>query len=478
MPAYEKLEMLIDGEWTQGSASNTQPVENPATQEVLAQVPMANTQDLDDALSAVEKGFAKWRATPAFERQIVMERAADLMVERRDAIAKTCTMEMGKPFIESQQEIDFAIGITRWYAEEGKRAYGRIIPSRAHGVRNLVLKEPVGPVVAFVAWNFPAVNFIRKVAGALGAGCSIIVKPSEETPGTAVGIGRCFQDAGLPAGVLNIVFGAPAEVSQHLLASKIPKKMSFTGSVPVGILLQKQAAETLKRCTLELGGHAPFIVCDDADVDLAAKLAAAFKYRNAGQVCTSPSRFFVHDAVHDEFIGAMGKHMDAISVGNGLDSGTTMGPLFAKRRIEVMEKFISDATDRGAKVVKGGNRIGNNGWFFEPTLLDDVEDDALIMREEQFGPVAPVTRFDNFDDAITRANNVDVGLAAYAFTKSSTRAYELADRLDTGLVGINSTTLSLPETPFGGANQSGYGSEGGIEGLDTFLRTKMVSEAR
>ena len=475
---YERLEMLIDGEWTSGTANTALAVENPATEDKLGDVPLASVADLDRALDASARGFDIWKRTPAIERQAVMERAARLLEARRESIARTCTLEIGKPLRESLQEIDFVIGILRWYGEEGKRGYGRIVPSRAPNTRTSVMKEPVGPVVAFAAWNFPGVNVIRKVAGALGAGCSIIVKPSEETPGTAIAIARCFQEAGLPAGVLNVVFGDPAKVSSHLLASKIPKKVTFTGSVPVGILLQKQAANTLKRCTMELGGHAPFIVFDDADVEAAAQLGAAFKFRNSGQVCTSPSRFFVQSRVHDRFVDAFKKSVDKMAIGDGLDSKTTMGPVAAKRRIDVMERFVADATQRGASVVAGGSRVGNRGWFYAPTLLDNISDDAAIMREEQFGPVAPVATFDDLDEVIARANSVDVGLAAYVFTGHGGRAEQMSTRLETGLVGINGMMVSLPETPFGGVNHSGYGSEGGVEGLEAFMRTKLVAETR
>lgn len=475
---YEHLAMLIDSEWTAGSGSDGIPVVNPATEEVLGELPLASAADLDRALEASRRGFEIWKVKPAIERQVVLEQAARLLEQRRDAIARTCTLEIGKPLRESQMELDFVIGILRWYAEEGKRAYGRVIPSRSGAVRNLVLKEPIGPVVGFAAWNFPGVNVIRKVAGALAAGCSIVVKPSEETPGTAIAIARCFQDAGLPPGVLNVVFGDPAEVSRHLLASRIPKKVTFTGSVPVGIHLQKLAADTLKRCTLELGGHAPFIVFDDADVEAAARIGAQFKFRNAGQVCTSASRFFVQSSVHDRFVDAFRQSVSQIVVGDGLDPATTMGPLAARRRVDAMERIVGDARDHGATVLTGGTRIGNKGWFYAPTILDDVPDAARIMREEQFGPVAPIARFDDLDEVVERANSVEVGLASYVFTGSGKRADAVMSGLNAGLVGVNGMMISLPETPFGGVEQSGYGSEGGIEGLDAFLRTKFVAETR
>ncbi|MGB0410317.1 MAG: NAD-dependent succinate-semialdehyde dehydrogenase, partial [Pikeienuella sp.] len=332
------------------------------------------------------------------------------------------------------------------------------------------------PVAAFVAWNFPAVNLIRKVAGAIGAGCSIVLKPSEETPATALAIARAFQEAGLPNGVLNVVFGAPAEVSEHLIASPIIKKVSFTGSTPVGKLLQKQAADTLKRCTMELGGHAPFIVYDDADVEKALNAAAGFKYRNAGQVCISPTRFFVQENAYSAFVDGFAERAAAVKVGNGLDDGVAMGPLIGERRLGVMDDFVSDAVKNGAMLKTGGARIGNQGFFFQPTVLSDVPDTAKIMYEEPFGPVAPITPFKGVDDVLERANSLPLGLASYVFTNSGKTAKAMQDQLETGMVGVNHPGVSMPETPFGGVNESGYGSEGGIEGLEAYQRTKFITE--
>ncbi len=470
------LKLLINGRWTDGTAGHREPVINPADEEVIGELPFASDADIDEALAASLDGFRVWRATPAIQRQAVMEKAAALMAERKETIARILTMEMGKALAESRAEVDFVIGVTRWYGEEGKRAYGRLIPPRAPGVRQIVHKEPVGPVCAFVAWNFPGTNFIRKVAGALGAGCSIVIKPSEETPGTAIAIAQCFQDAGLPDGVLNLVFGIPSAVSERILQSPIPRKLSFTGSVPVGKHLQKLAADTLKRTTMELGGHAPVIVCDDADLDRALDTMVPFKYRNAGQVCISPTRFIVQDGLHDRFVDGFVQRANAIQVGNGLEDGVQMGPLIAARRQAVMESFVEDATRRGAKLLSGGERIGNRGYFFAPTVLADVPHDAEIMREEPFGPVAPIVRFGDLDEAIGIANSVTVGLASYAFTADPKRAARLSAELNAGMVGINNPGVSTPETPFGGVDESGYGSEGGIEGLEAFLRTKFVSE--
>ncbi len=476
--AYEKLELLIAGEFRQGSQGKTDPVVNPATEEVIGEVPHASAADLDSALEASAEGFKVWRAKTAIQRQAVMEKAARLMEDRLDQNARTLTMEMGKPVGEAKAELQFVIDVTRWYAEEGKRAYGRLIPARTPGVRQTVVKEPVGPCCAFVAWNFPGVNVIRKVAGAIGAGCSIIIKPSEETPGTAVAIARCFQEAGLPPGVLNVVFGVPDEVSRHLLASWTPRKVSFTGSVPVGKHLLKLSADTLKRATMELGGHAPVIVFDDADVNRALTLMAGFKYRNAGQVCISPTRFYVQDKVYKSFVDGFAERAKAVKVGNGLEDGVQMGPLIAARRLEVMERFVNDAKDHGAQVRAGGERIGNHGYFYAPTVLADVPDTARIMTDEPFGPLAPITHFDSFDEVVDRANSLPFGLASYVFTSDGGKAAKISDALEAELVGINNPFVSMPETPFGGVNESGYGSEGGIEGLEAFLRTKFVTEAR
>ena len=359
----EKLEMLIDGKWCQGSDGRNQDLINPATEETLGRVPLANESDLELAIEASARGFKIWKNFTPISRQIILEKAAQLIEKRANTIGKILTLEMGKPLEESMLEIAFVVDVTRWYGEEGKRTYGRIVPSRIPGARQMVVKEPIGPACAFVAWNFPGTNFIRKVAGALAAGCSILIKPSEETPGTAVAIARCFQAAGLPDGVLNMVFGIPDEVSKKVLGSSIPKKMSFTGSIPVGKQLQRLAADTLKRCTMELGGHAPLIVFDDADLEHALNVSAAFKFRNAGQVCISPTRFYVQDKIYKSFVEGFTERSKAIRVGNGLEDGVQMGPLIDGRRLPIMEDFVSDATDNGARLQTGGERLGNLGYF-------------------------------------------------------------------------------------------------------------------
>lgn len=472
----EKLELLIDGVWSAGSEGKGEDLINPATGEVLARLPHASAADLDRALEASDKGFKVWKAMTAQQRAIIMNKAADLIEARKNEIARTLTQENGKPLVEATGEVQFSADATRWYAEEGKRAYGRIVPARLPGVRQMVFKEPIGPVAAFAAWNFPASNVIRKIAGALGAGCSIILKPAEETPGTAVAFGRCFQEAGVPAGVLNIVFGVPAEVSTHLLRSPITRKVSLTGSTAVGKILQKQAADTLKRCTMELGGHAPVIVHADADLEKTLDTIVAAKFRNAGQVCTSPTRFFAHESLYDAFVDGFAARVSRIKIGNGLDEGVQMGPMIAARRLDVMDGLVADAKAKGAGVVTGGERLGNKGYFYAPTLLRDVPEDARIMSEEPFGPLAPTTRFSTFDEVIERANSLPYGLASFVFTRDMGLAQKTEMALDAGLVGVNHTMVSTPETPFGGVNESGYGSESGIEGLEAYMRTKFVTE--
>lgn len=475
--SYPDIEMLIDGAWTKGDGGD-EPVLDPATGEEIGRTPHASVADLDRALAAAERGFREWARLSPFERQRIMEQAARLLEERKEEIATWCTIEMGKPLAESRAEMDFVIGVTRWCGEEGRRAYGRVIPGRApdHSYRTVV--EPVGPACAFTAWNFPGTNVIRKIAHALGAGCSMLLKPSEETPATAMGIARAFHDAGVPAGALQIVFGVPADVSSHLLASPIIKKVSFTGSVPVGKLLARQAADSLKRATMELGGHAPVLVFADADVEKAAKTIGTAKFRNAGQVCISPTRFLVEKPVYREFVDALVAVAESQTLGHGLDDATTMGPLIAERRVEVMERLVADAEVHGARIATGGARVGNRGTFFAPTVLAGAGDDAAVMNEEPFGPLAPICACEGPDEMIARANRLNVGLAAYAFTQDGALSARVAAEVEAGMTGINTPLISLPETPFGGIDESGYGHEGGIEGLMAYQRTRLVVERR
>ena len=474
---YANLELFIDGQWLGGNGRRGEDVINPATEKPLAHLPHASQADLDAALEAAKKGFAVWRATSAYDRAKIMRKAADLMRERHDAISKVLVQEQGKVYPEARAEVIGSADIIDWYAEEGRRAYGRIVPGRGKGVRQIVVQEPVGIVAAFTPWNFPTLTPARKIGGALAAGCSLILKASEETPGACVEMVRCFADAGLPTGVLNLVFGVPAEISEHLIAKDDVRKISFTGSIPVGKHLAALAAKGMKRATMELGGHSPVVVFADADPEKSAETIAAFKYRNAGQVCISPTRFYVQEPVYDRFLARFTDYAKAIKLGDGLEKGITMGPMANARRIDTMESFVNDAKDHGGKIVTGGNRRGNQGYFFEPTVITDVPDDCKIMTQEPFGPVAPVVAFKTFDEVVERANSLPYGLASYAFTSSAQTATNIADALQSGMVGVNSIAISTPETPFGGIKESGYGSEGGIEGLAAYLNTKFISQA-
>jgi succinate-semialdehyde dehydrogenase/glutarate-semialdehyde dehydrogenase len=473
---YSELGLFIDGTWKKNGSSNKgEDVLNPATEKPLAHLPHASKSDLDEALASAKKGFAVWKATSAYDRSKILRKAADLMRERHDAIAKIMVLEQGKPYPEARGEVIVSADIIDWYAEEGRRSYGRIVPGRGK-VRQLVVNEPVGIVAAFTPWNFPVLTPARKIGGALAAGCSLILKASEETPGACVEMVKCFADAGLPAGVLSLVFGVPAEVSEHLLAQDAVRKISFTGSIPVGKHLAALAAKGMKRTTMELGGHSPVVVFADADPEKAADTIAAFKYRNAGQVCISPTRFYVQEDVYPRFLKRFTEYANGIKLGDGLERGTTMGPMANARRIDAMETFVNDAKDRGGKIVTGGKRRGNQGYFYEPTVITDVPDDSKIMTQEPFGPLAPIVTFKSFDEVVERANALPYGLAAYAFTTSNSTAAAVGDALESGMVGVNSVAISTPETPFGGVKESGYGSEGGIEGLGAYLNTKFISQ--
>jgi succinate-semialdehyde dehydrogenase / glutarate-semialdehyde dehydrogenase len=473
---YSNLQLFIDGQWLNGDGRAGEDVINPATEKPLAHLPHASIADLDHALEAAKKGFAAWRTTSAYDRAKIMRKAADLMRERCDAISKVLTLEEGKAYPEARAEVMTSADIIEWYAEEGRRAYGRVVPGRGK-VRQIVVQEPVGIVAAFTPWNFPALTPARKIGGALAAGCSLILKASEETPGACVEMVRCFADAGLPAGVLNLVFGVPATISEHLIAKDDVRKISFTGSIPVGKHLATLAAKTMKRATMELGGHSPVVVFADADPEKSADTIAAFKYRNSGQVCISPTRFYVQEAVYDRFLARFTEYAKALKVGDGLEKGVAMGPLASARRIDVMESFVQDAKSRGGKVIAGGQRRGNQGFFYEPTVITEVPDDCKVMTQEPFGPLAPVVTFKTMDEVVERANSLPYGLAAYAFTASARTANMIGEALQSGMVGVNSINVSTPETPFGGVKESGYGSEGGLEGLQAYLNTKFISQA-
>lgn len=470
-------QMFIAGEWQTSVSGNEVEVLDPATGAAIGAVTLATHEDLDRALNAAGNAFATWSKVSAFERSGMLRQAADLLRSRARDIARLIVTEQGKPFAEAVAEVLGSADHIDWAAEEGRRIYGRTIPARAPNVRQTAMKVPLGPVAGFSPWNFPVSQAVRKIAGALGAGCTIIVKCPEETPYSCVELVRCFADAGIPSGVLNLVFGVPHEISEHLIPSPTIRAVSFTGSVPVGKLLGEIAARHVKRCTLELGGHSPFIVCEDANTEAAVELAVALKYRNAGQVCAAPSRFFVHERHYGAFVERFVRASAGIKVGNGMEDGVRMGPLANARRLEAVESFVTDAVERGATLCQGGRRMGNSGNFFQPTVLTDVPEDARLMNEEPFGPVAPILPFVCLDSAIRKANSLPYALAAFAFSKDQSTVERLAAELEAGMVSINHFGIALPETPFGGVKESGYGSEGGSEGMDAFLTTKFVSAA-
>ena len=472
----EVAKLFIDGAWREGSAGRSGKVVDPATGEAFALVTHASTADLDDALKSAQRAFLEWRLVSAYDRSKLLRKAANLLRERAEKIAVLMTREQGKPLAEALGETVGSADHIDWYAEEGRRAYGRLIPARAPGVRQIVVKEPIGPVAGFSPWNFPVSQAVRKIAGAVAAGCTIIIKCPEETPFSAIELIRCFEDAGIPAGVVNLVFGVPSEISEYLIPAREIRKISFTGSIPVGKHLGQLAAAYVKRATLELGGHSPFIVCEDADPEAAVKLGVFLKYRNAGQVCAAPSRYYVHERHYKRFVDAFVAGSEALKVGPGTEAGVQMGPLANSRRLDAMRDFVTDAENRGARVLTGGKRIGNQGNFFAPTVLVDVPEDARLMVDEPFGPLAPIASFSKLDDAIARANALPYGLAAFAFTNSERTATMLGERLESGMISINHFGIASPETPFGGVKESGYGSEGGSEGLDAFLQTKFISE--
>ena len=468
--------LFIDGHWLSGEGRAARPVINPATGETLAELPLATTADLDAALDAAARGYTLWRATSVDEKTAVLAGAAQLLRERADIIAVTATLEQGKPLAEARGEVAYTAALVDFYAGEVRRNYGRVLV-RPAGQRSLVVHEPVGPALALCPWNFPILNPARKLAPALAAGCSMIIKPPEEAPGSACLVLQCFIDAGLPAPVASMVFGVPDMVSRHLIASPIVRKISFTGSVPVGKHLMRLAADGAKRTTMELGGHAPVIVWDDCDFDKAVTMASAFKWRNAGQVCVSPTRMIVHEAIADRFAAALAERAKALTLGPGLDAATQMGPLANPRRPAAMESLIGDALARGATLLAGGERAGSTGNFWAPTVLADVPLAARLMNEEPFGPVALVQRVASAEDAIAEANRLPFGLAAYLFTESARTANIFADAIEAGMVGVNTMAMSAVDAPFGGVKDSGHGSEDGPEGMRAFQVVKAIHQS-
>jgi len=473
---YPHTQLYIAGQWRDAADGRSLAVFNPATGLEIGRVAHAGKADLDQALDAAQQGFATWRDTTPAERSKVMRRAAALLRERAAEIAAVLTQEQGKPLAEAKGETLAAADIIDWFAEEGFRVYGRLVPSRGSlALRQMVVKDPVGPVAAFTPWNFPINQIVRKISPALAAGCSILVKAPEETPAAAAALIRAFADAGIPSGVLGLVYGNPAEISGYLIPHPVIRKITFTGSTPVGKQLAAMAGQHMKRVTMELGGHAPVIVCEDADIALAVKCAGGAKFRNAGQVCISPTRFLVHESVKNEFAQALASYAQGLKVGDGLAEGTQMGPLANPRRLTAMADFCEDATRKGATVLAGGQRIGNAGNFWQPTVLADVPLDARVFNDEPFGPVAAIRSFNQLDEAIAEANRLSYGLAGYAFTKSLKNADLLTRRVEVGMLWINMPAIPSAEMPFGGIKDSGYGSEGGPEAVEAYLNVRSVA---
>ncbi len=475
--SYPDTQLFIDGTWQDAASGETIPVSDPATGETIGKIAKAGIADLDKALAATQSGFAKWSATSAFERARILYAAAAILRERKDKIAWIMTREQGKPLVEAAGEVMAAADIIEWFAQEARRTYGQVIPARQPNVSQITVKLPVGPVAAFTPWNFPINQVVRKLSAALAAGCSIIVKAPEETPASPAELIRAFADAGVPAGVIGLVYGVPSQISEYSIAHPVIRKITFTGSTPVGKQLASLAGLHMKRSTMELGGHAPAIVMADTDVDKAAKTLAFSKFRNAGQVCVSPTRFLVEEPAFDGFVGKFVDAAKAIKVGNGLDPQNTMGPLANERRIPALESLIADAVDHGATLATGGRRIGNSGNFFEPTVLTNVPVSARIMNEEPFGPVAIINPIADLEAAIAEANRLPFGLASYAFTASQANVHAIGTRVEAGMTTINHLGLALPEVPFGGIKDSGYGDEGGSAAIEAYLVAKFVSAA-
>lgn len=473
---YDPLYLFIDGQWLTAQDRATAAVVNPATGEEIGQVPLATAEDLDHALEVARLSFDQWRQTVPDQRAKILKRAADLILERAPQIAAQMTLEEGKPLRESLDEVTRAAEYFEWFAESARRIDGRVVPANRPGVLQLVKRQAIGPVAAFTPWNFPAITPARKLSAALAAGCSVVLKPGEESPSTALALARALDDAGLPKGVLQVVFGVPDQVSSHLIASPIIRKVTFTGSVPIGRLLSARAAEGVKPITLELGGHGPVLVFADADIEKAAVEGVANRFRGTGQVCISSTRFLIQREAYAEFVEHFVAATQALKIGDGTDPQTQVGPLANPRQLAKMEQLIADAVEKGARVLAGGEALPGAGFFFQPTVLADVPMSARIMHEEPFGPIAILMPFDELSDGLQEANRLPYGLSAYAFTSNARTAIDVADGLEAGMIGINQYRIVATELPFGGMKESGHGSEGGIEGIEHYLTNKFISQ--
>ncbi len=473
---YPELSFYINGVFYGGEDRPGQSVHNPANLELLGHLPWTTSAEIDMALNAAERAFQEWRTSSPMDRSAILRRAATLARERAESIGYGITLDNGKPLAEAVGEVVNAAEHIEWHAEECRRIYGRVVPSRNPAVRQLVVREPAGVVAAFSPWNFPFGQAIKKVVAAIGAGCAVVLKGPEESPSAIVAMAQLFHDAGLPPGVFNIVWGIPSDVSRQLIESPLTRVVSFTGSVPVGRQLAALAGSHLKRTTMELGGHAPVLVFDDADVDQAAILLARMKTRNAGQVCVSPSRFFVQSRIYERFASRFAQALGEIKVGSGLDPDMQMGPLINRRRLEAISSLVNDALKTGAKRLTGSQMQGERGYFMAPTLLVNVPSGARVMNEEPFGPVAALACFDTVEDALRLGNALPFGLAAYVFTSSLQISARVSSSIEAGMVNINHSGMAHPELPFGGVKDSGFGSEGGTESFDSFLVTKMITQ--
>ncbi|MGV6393713.1 NAD-dependent succinate-semialdehyde dehydrogenase [Pseudomonas caspiana] len=474
--SYDPLYLFIGGEWMSAEGRASAPVVNPATGREIGRVPLATAEDLDQALETARLSFEEWRQTTPDKRAKILKRAADLILQRAPEIAAQMTLEEGKPLGESMDEVTRAAEYFEWFAESARRIDGRVVPANRPGVLQLVKRQAIGPVAAFTPWNFPAITPARKLSAALAAGCSVILKPGEESPATALALARALDDAGLPKGVLQVVFGIPDQVSSHLIASPVIRKVTFTGSVPIGKLLSARAAEGVKPITLELGGHGPVLVFEDADVKKAAVEGVANRFRGTGQVCISSTRFLIQRGAYQTFVDHFVAATGALKIGNGLHPQTQVGPLANPRQLAKMEELVADAVQKGARVLSGGEALPGEGFFFQPTVLADVPMDARVMHEEPFGPIALLMPFDELADGLKEANRLPYGLSAYAFTSSARTAIDVADGLEAGMIGINQYRIVATELPFGGMKESGHGSEGGVEGIEHYLTHKFISQ--
>lgn len=473
---YDPLYLFINGQWLTAEDRDTLAVINPANGKSLGRLPMATHTDLNQALVTAHDSFTLWRNTVPDERARIMKKAAALMRDRAEHIATLMTLEEGKPLAESRDEVQRAADYFEWFAEEARRIDGRVVPANRPGVQQLVKRQAIGPVAAFTPWNFPAITPARKLSAALAAGCSVILKPGEESPATALALARCLDDAGLPKGVLQIVFGVPDKVSAKLIASPIIRKVAFTGSVPVGRLLSERAAAGVKPISLELGGHGPVLVFEDADIEAAAADGAANRFRGTGQICISSTRFLIQRGAYDRFVGRFVAATRELVIGDGMAQGTQVGPLANERQLEKMAALVDDAVAQGAVVLTGGKRLDRPGFFFEPTVLANVPLSARIMHEEPFGPIAVMRPFDTITDGLEEANRLPYALSAYAFTRNARTALDVGDGLEAGMIGINQYRIIATELPFGGMKESGHGSEGGREGIAPYLTNKFISQ--